>query len=108
MIHRSKARIFYRIFVGTIFSDIANYKKEIRIVKCNRRGDVVMHCLSPSSYSYTIIIDIANYMQEIRIAKYSMRGDVCGHMLSPSLSIRGRDANRRLVYMCSITLPRYM
>ena len=27
-----------------LFSDIANYKKKIRIAKYNRRGDVVMHC----------------------------------------------------------------
>ena len=32
-----------------LFSDIANYKKEIRIAKYNRQGDVVMHYLSPLS-----------------------------------------------------------
>ena len=32
------------IFVFTIFSDIANYRKEICIAKYNRRGDVVMQC----------------------------------------------------------------
>ena len=30
---------------------MANYKNKIRIAKYNRRGDVVMHCLSPPSYS---------------------------------------------------------
>ena len=47
IVHGSKDRIFQSI--GTImqislFSDIANYKKEMHIAKCNRRGDVVMHC----------------------------------------------------------------
>ena len=39
--------IEYLFVVKPLFSDIANYKKEIRIVKYNRRGDVVMHCLPP-------------------------------------------------------------
>ena len=39
-----------------LFSDIAKYKKEIRIAEYNRRGDVVMHCLSPTySYHYFLI-----------------------------------------------------
>ena len=42
-----KDRIFQSI--GTImeiplFSDIANYKKEIHIAEYNRQGDVVMQC----------------------------------------------------------------
>ena len=47
-----KLEYFVEYLKVPLFSDIANYKKEIRIVKYNRRGDVVMHCLSPSSYSY--------------------------------------------------------
>ena len=39
-----------------IFSDNANYTKEIRIAKYNTRGDVVMHCLLPPVY---MIIHIA-------------------------------------------------
>ena len=47
IVHGSIDRIFQSI--GTImsvplFSDIANYKKEIHNAKCNRRGDVVMQC----------------------------------------------------------------
>ena len=47
-----KLEYFIECLYLPLFSDIANYKKDIRIVKYNRRGDVVMHCLSPPSYSY--------------------------------------------------------
>ena len=44
-----KIEYFIEYLWVPLFSDIANYKKDIRIAKYNRRGDVVMHYLSPLS-----------------------------------------------------------
>ena len=75
---------FIEYLLVPLFSDIANYKKEISYVLSNATGEVRWSCtVCHHHHTVTIIIDIANYTKEIRIAKYSMRGDVCGHVLSP-------------------------